>query len=86
VDVRCPCHSAVVASGSTSRVTEFAHLSAIEAGIKPKDRVFDDEIYGWEPDPLEASEECKDGLNRLKLTGQQQILASRVGQLLRRML
>ena len=53
---------------------------------KAKERVFDDEIYGWEPDPLEPSEECKDGLNRLKLTGQQQILASRVGQLLRRML
>lgn len=55
-------------------------------GSKAKDRVFEDEMEGWEPDPGDPSLEHKNGEVRVRLTGQEQIVAMRVAQLLWRML
>jgi hypothetical protein len=50
-----------------------------------KDRVFEDEMDGWEANPDESEYETKGNFSRVRLTGQNQIVAHRVAQLLTRM-
>jgi hypothetical protein len=53
---------------------------------KEKQKEVDDEIYGWKQDPDDPEYESKGGLSRIKLTGQNQIIVTRVAELLTRML
>ena len=50
-----------------------------------KDHVFEDEMDDWEEDPDQSEYETKGNLSRVKLTGQNQIVAYRVASLLNRM-
>ena len=51
---------------------------------RAKGKVIEDEIYGWETDRDDSSEETKGNLTRVKLSGHQQIIVTRVAEILRR--
>lgn len=48
------------------------------------DKIIDDEIFGWERDREDSEYETKGNLSRIKLTGQNQIIAARIAEVLRR--
>jgi hypothetical protein len=50
-----------------------------------KARVIEYEMEGWEADPDESEYENKGNLSRVRLTGQNQVVAYRVANLLKRM-
>lgn len=50
-----------------------------------KEQVFEDHMDGWETDPHDPEHEDKGNLTRVKLTGQNQVVAYRVAHLLSRM-
>jgi hypothetical protein len=50
-----------------------------------KDRVMEDELDGWETDEEQSGYEIKGNLSRVRLSGQNQIVAYRVAEVLRRM-
>jgi hypothetical protein len=52
---------------------------------KARDKVFDDEIFGWKPSKDVPEYEEKGDFTRVRLTGQNQIIAARIGELLVRM-
>ncbi len=52
---------------------------------RAKDKFLDDEISGWEQDPERPEYEHKGNLTRLKLTQNEQIIVTRVADILRRM-
>jgi hypothetical protein len=52
---------------------------------KTREEIFDDTLFGWEPSEDDKEYEDKGGLSRVRLTGQNQIVAVRVGELLVRM-
>lgn len=51
---------------------------------RAKEKVVEDEIYGWEQDKDDPEHENKGNLTRLKLTGKEQIIVTRVAGILRR--
>ena len=51
---------------------------------KAKNKVIEDETEGWEVDPENSEWENKGGLTRVRLTGRDQIIVTRVANLLRR--
>lgn len=53
---------------------------------KARERVFEDVMDGWEPSTDDPSDEEKDEWSRVRLTGQNQIIAARIAELLRRTL
>ena len=63
----------------------FDQWRAKRANDKVKDEVFDDEIYGWEPDVDDPDYENKGALTRMRLVGRQRIIVARVAEILRRM-
>jgi hypothetical protein len=50
-----------------------------------KYQVFEDEMEGWEADPVESAHETRGNLSRVKLTGQNQIVAYRLADIMSRM-
>ena len=52
---------------------------------KTREEIFDDALFGWKPSEDDKEYEDKGGLSRVRLTGQNQIVAVRVGELLVRM-
>jgi hypothetical protein len=50
-----------------------------------KNKVFEDEMGGWETDPDESEHETKANLSRVKLTGPNQIVVFRLADLISRM-
>lgn len=48
------------------------------------EKAIDDEIFGWEPDKDDPEYETKGAVGRVRLTGQSQIIATRIAMLLRR--
>jgi hypothetical protein len=52
---------------------------------KARNEVFEDVLYGWEPSNDSPEYEEKGGLTRVRLTGQNQILAARIGDILLRL-
>jgi hypothetical protein len=50
-----------------------------------KYQAFENEMEGWEEDPNDPSYEIKGNLSRVRLTGQNQIVAHRLAELLTRM-
>jgi len=50
-----------------------------------KDKVIEDEIYGWETDSEDQAMETKGNLTRVKLTGHEQVIVTRVAEILRRL-
>jgi hypothetical protein len=52
---------------------------------KTRWKIFNDLLFGWEPSEEGKEYEDKGGLSRVRLTGQNQIVAVRVGELLVRM-
>ena len=51
---------------------------------REREKVISDEMDGWEKDSDEAEYETKGNWSRVRLTGQNQIIAARVANLLRR--
>jgi hypothetical protein len=52
---------------------------------KAREKLFDDMLFGWEPSKDDSEYEEKGNLSRVRLTGQSQILAARIGDLFMRM-
>jgi hypothetical protein len=52
---------------------------------KAKEEICDEELFGWEPSKDEPESEEKGAFSRVRLTGQEQILAVRIAELLVRM-
>lgn len=52
---------------------------------RAKDKVFESEMYGWEADPDDLEYETSGGLGRPKLTGESQVIVTRVSEIIRRM-
>ncbi len=52
---------------------------------KAREEVFDDVLFGWQPSEDDKDYEDKGGLTRVRLNGQDQILAVRIAELLVRM-
>jgi hypothetical protein len=53
---------------------------------KARDEIFEDVLYlGWKPSKEDPESEEKGNMERVRLTGQYQILAARIGELLVRM-
>ena len=50
---------------------------------RARDKVFESEIYSWEQDPDDLEYETSGGLR--KLTGESQIIVTRVAEIIRRM-
>ena len=50
-----------------------------------REKVIDDEISGWEQDPDQPEYENKGNLTRLRLTQNEQIIVTRVADIMRRM-
>jgi hypothetical protein len=61
------------------------YLDQWQAG-KEREKVCEDEIFGWEPSKDDPEWEAKGNLSRVRLTGQNQIVAARIAGLLRRTL
>lgn len=53
-------------------------------GRRAKERVIADELDGWEPDKEDPDSEIKGNLSRLKLSKRDQVIVTRIAQLLRR--
>ena len=51
---------------------------------RTKQKAIDDQTDGWETDPSDPEFETKGNLGRAKLTGEGQIIVTRVAELLRR--
>jgi hypothetical protein len=51
---------------------------------KEREKVIEDEMWGWEPSPDDSNCEDKGEMSRVRLTGSDQIIVSRVAELLRR--
>ncbi len=51
---------------------------------RAKGKALDEEIYGWEQDQNDPESESKGNFTRLKLTGKEQIIVTRVADILRR--
>jgi hypothetical protein len=58
---------------------------AKRARTKALTKLFDEEIFGWEPDPNKPEYENWGNLTRRRLTGNDQIIVTRVAEILRRM-
>jgi hypothetical protein len=51
---------------------------------RAKDKVIDEELFGWKTDADDPEYENQGDLNRIRLTGQNQIIVARIADLLRR--
>ena len=63
---------------------ELDNWQARRAKKKETENAVDDELYGWEADPEDPESETKGALSRTRLVGKDQIVVSRVAQLLLR--
>jgi hypothetical protein len=52
------------------------------ARTKAIDKIYDDEVGGWKPDPDDPTEETKDEFSRVRLPKTEQIVVVRVADLL----
>jgi hypothetical protein len=52
---------------------------------KEREEILDDVIFGWKPSEDDKEYEDKGGLSRVRLTGQNQIIPARIGEVLVRM-
>ena len=52
---------------------------------RAKDKCFESEMYGWEQDPDDPEWENSSGITRRKLTGDNQVIVTRVADFIRRM-
>jgi hypothetical protein len=52
---------------------------------KASEEILEDVLFGWEPSKDDTEYEEKGTVSRVRLTGQSQILAARIGELLVRM-
>lgn len=52
---------------------------------KARARVFDDVMHGWEQSKEDSEYEAKGNLSRVRLVGQNQIIAARIADLVERM-
>lgn len=48
------------------------------------EKVFEDEVYGWKPDTESPEMETKGDYQRVKLVGHEQVIVTRVADLMRR--
>jgi hypothetical protein len=51
---------------------------------RTKQKAIDDQTDGWETDPSDQKSETKGNLSRAKLTGDEQIIVTRVAELIKR--
>lgn len=52
---------------------------------RAKDKALESEMHGWEPDPDDPDWENNNGLSRRKLTGESQLVVTRISEIIRRM-
>ncbi len=70
-----------------SVVVGYIALDFLDCIVKRKaiEKLFDEETAGWEQDKKDSEYESRGNLSRLKLTGTDQIIVTRIGEMLRRM-
>jgi hypothetical protein len=62
----------------------IAYSACASEDQKRKDEDFEKQTFGWKPDADQPEYETQGNLSRVKLTGQNQIIVTRVGEMLRR--
>jgi hypothetical protein len=68
-------------------VLGYIAFDFLDYSLKRKaiEKLFEEETTGWERDEEDSEYENRGNLSRIKLTGQDQIIVTRIGEMLRRM-
>jgi hypothetical protein len=53
---------------------------------RARDKVFEDELYGWTTDPEDSDCEVNGGMTRLKVPSNEKIMVTRIAEVLRKIL